>query len=774
MKKIFITFLILVTLASVLFSPNTSLAAYEVRPDAPDTAKATYAEYLKAHNNIKPASIVEYTNWLGARDPNQPTWTDWLVDKTVPQSTIAAGRAIEDAVSNSACGVTSFFTWECVQEIIFRFIAFIGNMILSLVSWILWMTGILFNLSIITMVINMKSFIDKIPAIFVIWQTMRDFVNMFFIFILLVIAIQTILDTGYNYKKILIQLVIVALFINFSFFGTGVLIDFSNTLALMFYNGFSNGECKDKALLGSLEGLDGCMSWRIVQSLKLTTLYVAPQVSVNGNDSSTNVGTTSALAGVAVNNLTLQYKFILTVILGSILMIVTSGIFLASGILIFFRFIVLIILLMFSPLAFFCRILPATQKYWSMWWSKLTEQLIFAPVYFMFLWVVMIIITSKNKEGVGLLQGALRVGDSSGFAAAMQNNVMDMFGLIANYIIVIFLLGFALILAKQLGAQGSDVATKAAKGFQGMVGRNTVGRVSSRIANSQAMQDLVKKNPFAGRLVQKTFDAGASASFGGKKGGFEQVEKDMIKDREAQAKRMGPSVLMTENAKKERDAANNNLDAQRKAIEGTSEVGDIDKEIEATKDRIEHFTDQETDPKKSAAQQKTGKAARELNESTLRDLQTKRKAMIDAALKPHVDRAEQARSEADRIMGVDNEEATKRARTKLGENATKEQVAEEAKKLLVKGIAKTRQEEYTNTLSHDYSKGRLGKMLGGAVNLVTNRTSHVAASAAITKNVIKGKTKAEQLLEEIDKKNKDEAKKTEDDAKPKDDKPKTT
>ena len=71
------------------------------------------------------------------------------------------------------------------------------------------------------------------------WQVTRDFANIFFILILLFIALSLVLDIeiGHaNPKKMLATLVMVALVINFSFFITEVVIDISNSLALVFYN----------------------------------------------------------------------------------------------------------------------------------------------------------------------------------------------------------------------------------------------------------------------------------------------------------------------------------------------------------------------------------------------------------------------------------------------------------------------------------------------------------------------------------------------------------
>ena len=69
------------------------------------------------------------------------------------------------------------------------------------------------------------------------WKSTRDLANMFFIFILLFIAIATILQlSSYGAKALLAKLIIFALLINFSLFITRVIIDSGNITAMFFYD----------------------------------------------------------------------------------------------------------------------------------------------------------------------------------------------------------------------------------------------------------------------------------------------------------------------------------------------------------------------------------------------------------------------------------------------------------------------------------------------------------------------------------------------------------
>jgi hypothetical protein len=420
----------------------------------------------------------------------------------------------------------------CLDDFLYSLLDTIGNAILSACAWILWACGVIFNLSIITFVIHMKSVMDGIPAIYVVWQTVRDLANMFFIFILLYIAIATILDSDTGYKKMLIRVVLVALFINFSFFFTGAMIDASNIVALQFYNGFAGGDCGDsKTKTGALNPnskADGCMSQKIVTNIKLGSIY---KVDSNGQTTKESV-VLSSRQGVTA--------FFITMIFGSILMIVIGGIFITSAILILYRFVELIIVLMFSPIAFAALALPAAKKYWDEWWNKLTKQLIFAPAYFMFLWVTMKVIQSD----------ALKIGNDTGMAwtNGFGGDEQAIFFLIANYIIVIMMLGYSLKLAVKLGAEGTDTAKKWSKGFaasniRGFLGRNIVGKAAYSTANSKIMRGIIASHPTLSKVLYKPLDSLGKQKFGGEIG-YDEALENRKKSQIELGKRVGETGLL--------------------------------------------------------------------------------------------------------------------------------------------------------------------------------------------------------------------------------------
>ncbi len=83
---------------------------------------------------------------------------------------------------------------------------------------------------------------DPTSAVNVGWGLCRDIVNLFLIFILLYIAIATILQvSGYGAKELLVSLIVIAFLVNFSLVITKLVVDASNILAVEFYNSLAAG-----------------------------------------------------------------------------------------------------------------------------------------------------------------------------------------------------------------------------------------------------------------------------------------------------------------------------------------------------------------------------------------------------------------------------------------------------------------------------------------------------------------------------------------------------
>lgn len=181
------------------------------------------------------------------------------------------------------------------------------------------------------------------------WVVVRDVCNMFFVVILLVIAFATILgQEEYGAKKMLPKLIMAAVLINFSKMICGLMIDAASVVMLTFVNAFS--------AIGAGNILD------VLGITDVTQLDPKADVTFGTIVSAYIFG--------------LLYVIIATVVVASML-----------GMLVM-RIVMIWILVVLSPLAFFLQAVPGKgQQYASQWWTKWSSNLIVGPVIAFFLWL---------------------------------------------------------------------------------------------------------------------------------------------------------------------------------------------------------------------------------------------------------------------------------------------------------------------------------------------------------------------------------------------------
>lgn len=433
-------------------------------------------------------------------------------------------------------------------------IGWIGTLMLSGAGFFTWAGGTALNVAVNVAVVHMGSFVKEIAAVNVTWGVLRDLANILFIFILLAIGIATILQIeGYGMKSLLAQVIVIAVLINFSLFFTKLIVDASNIFAVQFYNAMNLKGCNPAAGAaapgGSLAGFAGLncsdagLSERFMNALKLQSLY--------GTSAVKNIlGTGAAeLSGG---------KIFLIALLGSVFLLVAAFIFFAAAILFAKRFAVLVMLMVLSPLAFIAMALPKTKGYASEWWKALLNNSIFAPIYLLLIWIVL-----KILEDPGF---SIVPSQNSNFALALSGAGSSVI-IFVNFLIVGAFLVFALIVSQKLGVYGAEgmmklghtlrkwgqgVAGGATLGGLGLLGRNTFGRLGSKIASLEVVKNLADRSRFgenllkanrwlakssfdvrAARLGKATIEAAIPGGLGkaGGKGGYEETLKKQKEER---------------------------------------------------------------------------------------------------------------------------------------------------------------------------------------------------------------------------------------------------
>ncbi len=460
---------------------------------------------------------------------SNPDYWNCLYKKADAAGDLANNTSFNQGAENKGANVESELFFQCMPggySIRLNWcMAGVSYLILKAVSWLLWAAGAIFNFVLTYTVIQMRDSIKGITAINTIWTTLRDVANLFFIFILLYSAIATILRlSSFNGKVVLRNLIIVALLINFSLFFTKVIIDSSNYLSYEFYSSI----CSKK------DALDCGLSDTFLTALQLKSIYNPPYGSGSGTDYVSNSFSGASYNGANSTNNSLRdrvwdagaWSIIQISLLGTILIFITAVVFLAACIIFIYRFVVLIVIMIFSALAFAGMILPGTSKYTTQWWDKLISESLVAPLFFMMIWL-----TLKIIAGGLVISSAGGSGNLSSFATGSKAAL----GTVLNFVLVIGLLIASLTVTKLAGASGSKLALQTFNGVrkktQGFIGRNSLRLAGANALNNRFDKSGTFLNRFGNTIVgdavrRVTTGKLVAAKFGSKLSGSDASKKD--------------------------------------------------------------------------------------------------------------------------------------------------------------------------------------------------------------------------------------------------------
>jgi len=187
------------------------------------------------------------------------------------------------------------------------------------------------------------------------WKVVAAICNMLYIIVLLFIGVGTLFRIEkYNYKKLLIKLIVVALLTNFSLVFAGIILDFFHIL--MFNGAFGDP-------LGNIEEAIKKLMWGPFNRRWETFKGILDAPSA------------MAIAGIVAGSIT-QLIF----------MAMVSIVVLAIGIFLIIRTVALWVLLVLSPVAYIGLVLPDTEGTAKKWWSSFLKYAMAGPILFFFLW----------------------------------------------------------------------------------------------------------------------------------------------------------------------------------------------------------------------------------------------------------------------------------------------------------------------------------------------------------------------------------------------------
>lgn len=322
----------------------------------------------------------------------------WFPNGSERSNQIAEEKRKEGEKSSGCSWI--FHPLDCSLLAIVRFLASLVSMAATLFTWIVEPAVF-------------KSIVDS-SIIYGIWAMVKNSLNIAFILMLLFSAFATVFQVDkYNYKNVLVKLIIMALLVNFSFPITRVIIDFSNSL--MYY------------FLSMMSGGIGHSFADILDSGGLGTII---------NESEKQVGTTNGTAfliGVTI----FLFIFMITVLAIAVLMVI--------------RAITLAILVIFSSVAFVGPVVPPLSQHAGKWWSALFSNAFFGPAMIFMLYVALTMMRGisgalkQSESNVSVVEVAGSFSDFSQLVAAMA---------ISSLPIVILWIGIGM--AKTMGAVGAD------------------------------------------------------------------------------------------------------------------------------------------------------------------------------------------------------------------------------------------------------------------------------------------------------------------------------
>ncbi len=262
-------------------------------------------------------------------------------------------------------------------------------------------------------------------GVYVMWKFVRDFFNLFFILVLLFSALATVFQIEkYNYKKILLNLVLMALLVNFSFPISRLIIDFTNVPMYFFANQI-DAVTNHSGALGPFLGAS-----------QLDKILLPKKVFSDFSD--------------LLSAIVFTFLFAVSIIVLAVMMLV--------------RLLALVILVIFSSVGFAATVIPGLEKYSGMWWDKLWQYTLFGPAAMLMLLVSVHFLTdirgSKVMDATGLTSGA----DTATLVSGM-----------AKFAIPIILLWFTLGLANSFSIAGAGAVVGMGQKFSKWAGRSSAG-----------------------------------------------------------------------------------------------------------------------------------------------------------------------------------------------------------------------------------------------------------------------------------------------------------
>ncbi len=384
---------------------------------------------------------------------------------------------------------------------------------------------------------------ESTPVIFELWKVIRDFCNMFFILIIIIMAFSTIFDIG-GYRangELITKFVMVAILINFSLTLSGLFIQGIDKVNGVFVNGI------------------GSMSDRIGQSFNGSQLVNAGDDSIKNTialmGESTcyisSLGTLSFICnefGTRVASMipsTYSWNTSFRMLFSVILVAVAGSGLLVAAFFSMIRIPFLWFLLIFSPIAALASILPATRAGWERWQKEFIGWNVFLPIYLFVMYFGFYILAKQNEI----------ITNVNGWPAEAFSTPIPGLGYNLQFVFVYIVIGtvfwagtgLALSLSRGFGGTASEYGSKWSQSAANWVTSPVRSRLEGAKEGLLARGERVRQEgiptgplgriPYAGRVIPDRIGGSLNAAAGkasaaqffGAKGAVEEQRRAKIK-----------------------------------------------------------------------------------------------------------------------------------------------------------------------------------------------------------------------------------------------------
>lgn len=366
------------------------------------------------------------------------------------------------------CTFSEWYIADCIGQLFLYVLIPISSFVVFLAGKLM---DIMLSMSISSSVYRDISFILEG------WRIVRDLCNLLFIFILIYVSISMILgggggEGGSNPKKMIAQLVLIAVVINFSLFLTRIVIDSGNILAHVFYNQISICGNGGVATAGITSNTSDCKVENYTQADGTETIIPETKSLSLGLMKGINPQQILSLEMVQKMRTTQASPSISVIILGLMLcalMIGMAVIFFKMAGYFIGRIAGLWLLIIGAPLAFLSTIIPSLNVdmfSWKRWFGGLITLSMMPALFLFFIYITFLMINPPS--GASILKGM--VGNPN-------MNAMES--------LVLMALAFALIYG--LLSKGADISKKMAGEAGSIVANLAQGALSFAVGAGLAL-----------------------------------------------------------------------------------------------------------------------------------------------------------------------------------------------------------------------------------------------------------------------------------------------